>query len=125
MAPPKAEILTASVVFAPPGEVREFRVRLPAGASVRDAVVASGVLQAFPQLALGALDLGVFNRPCTPERLLHEGDRVEIYRPLLIEPKAARHLRVAARRQAEASARPGPAAAGAAAPAPGRPKPAR
>jgi putative ubiquitin-RnfH superfamily antitoxin RatB of RatAB toxin-antitoxin module len=102
-APP--ESLDIRLVYAPPGRVREFALTLPAGSRVGDAIVASGVLREFPELSIDTLDLGVFNRPCTPEQLLHEGDRVEIYRPLQIDPKAARHLRVAARRKADAGKR--------------------
>lgn len=92
-------------MYAPAGVVRVFAVELPAGACVRDAVAASGLLQEFPDLSLDTLDLGVFNRPCTPDRPLHAGDRVEVYLPLRIDPKQARHLRVAARRKADAQAR--------------------
>jgi putative ubiquitin-RnfH superfamily antitoxin RatB of RatAB toxin-antitoxin module len=93
------------LVYAPPGRVREFSLTLPAGSRVGDALVASGVLREFPELSPDTLDLGVFNRPCTPEQVLHDGDRVEIYRSLEIDPKAARHLRVAARRKADAAKR--------------------
>ena len=94
----------------PPGSPPEphlwvVDLQLPLGATVRDAVAASGLLQCLPGTPIEALDLGVFNRACTLERLLQPGDRVEIYRPLQIDPKAARHLRVAARRKADARAR--------------------
>lgn len=78
---------------------------LPSGATASDAVRASGLLVHLPGIPIERLDLGVFNRPCPPDRVLAPGDRVEIYRPLRIDPKAARHLRVAARRKAESRAR--------------------
>lgn len=81
------------------------RLTLPQGATVREAVLASGLLERLPGAAVETLDLGVFNRACTPERQLEQGDRVEIYRPLQIDPKSARHLRVQARRKADARAR--------------------
>jgi len=96
----------ATAVAAP--QVWTVTLELPQGATVRDAVAASGLLVHLPGLAIEALDLGVFNRVCEAERQLEPGDRVEIYRPLQIDPKAARHLRVAARRKAEASARQSP-----------------
>ena len=109
MALPGPEFLSVEVVYAPPGAVEVFAVKLAQGACARDAVIASGVLQAYPALRIDALDLGVFNRPCGLELVLKNGDRLEIYRPLQIEPKAARHLRVAARRKAESAARSAPA----------------
>lgn len=78
---------------------------LAPGATVGDAVRACGLMAHLPGQTLETLELGVFNHPCTPDRVLAPGDRVEIYRPLQIEPKAARHLRVAARRKAETRAR--------------------
>jgi putative ubiquitin-RnfH superfamily antitoxin RatB of RatAB toxin-antitoxin module len=123
MAPSTPDCLRIQVVYAPPPEVpgaatapaggasvaavRPWTVTLdlPRGATVRDAVLASGLLEHFPGMAMEALDLGVFNRACSPNRGLEHGDRVEIYRPLQIDPKAARHLRVEARRKADARAR--------------------
>jgi len=125
----RLDLVRVDVVYAlPPGAARAdaatsgglpiavahpvvVTVELAPGATVRDAVLASGLLQHLPGVAVDALDLGVFNRAARPERLLEPGDRVEIYRPLQIDPKAARHLRVAARRKAEARARQGAAGA--------------
>ena len=107
LAPEAPDDETASAPAIPGGVPRLFCVALdlPPGATVGEAVLASGVMEYLPGLAPERLDLGVFNRPCTVDRVLAPGDRVEIYRPLLIDPKAARHLRVAARRKAEARAR--------------------
>jgi putative ubiquitin-RnfH superfamily antitoxin RatB of RatAB toxin-antitoxin module len=69
-------------------------VVVPAGATVAMALAAAG------HGAAQALDVGVYGRRCTPDRPLAPGDRVEIYGPLHIDPKAARHQRVAQRRGA-------------------------
>jgi len=121
MAMSNPERLAVSVFYAPapvagaqPGapavapRVFVVKLELAPGATVGDAVAASGLLVHFPGIAIEGLDLGVFNRACGPERRLLPGDRVEIYRPLQIEPKEARHLRVAARRKADARARQAP-----------------
>jgi putative ubiquitin-RnfH superfamily antitoxin RatB of RatAB toxin-antitoxin module len=105
MAASSPERLAVRVVHALAGQVCVVDLDLPRGATVGDAVGASGLLAQLPGVALQTLDLGVFNRRCGPERALQDGDRVEIYRPLLIDPKAARHLRVAARRTEAARAR--------------------
>jgi putative ubiquitin-RnfH superfamily antitoxin RatB of RatAB toxin-antitoxin module len=93
------EVLHATVVGAPPGESpREVPVELAAGSTIGDAVLASGLLDADP-LRIERLDLGVFNRPQKPDTPLREGDRVEIYRPLTIDPKEARRIRADVRRR--------------------------
>jgi uncharacterized protein len=72
------------VVDARPGAARVVNVDLPAGATVRDALAASGLQgQAF----------GVFGKRVELDHPLSEGDRVEIYRPLAIDPKEARRRR--------------------------------
>jgi hypothetical protein len=65
---------------------------LQRGATVGDAVEAAGLQARFPALEIRADRLGVFSTPCGPERVLGDGDRVEIYRPLKIDPKIARRL---------------------------------
>jgi uncharacterized protein len=72
------------VVDARPDGARVIKVSLPAGATVRDALAASGLDgQAF----------GIFGKRVEPDHALNEGDRVEIYRPLAIDPKEARRRR--------------------------------
>ena len=74
---------------------REFlrAVELDAGATVADAIAASGVAVAFAHLDVANSKVGVFSRPATHERVLRDGDRVEIYRPLRVNPKEARRQR--------------------------------
>lgn len=71
-------------------------VELPQGATVRDAIAASGVAARHPGMDLS--QLGIFGRRVGVEAPLADGDRVEIYRPLRLEPKDARRER--ARRRA-------------------------
>ena len=81
-----------TVAYSPgPRQVLEWVVELPEGASVRDAVLASGWPDACPGQAPS--DVGVWGRRCTPEQVVREGDRVEIYRGLLVDPKVARRER--------------------------------
>jgi hypothetical protein len=70
-----------------------LQVRLPAGAAVRDAVEASGLVAAAG--LAGPLEFGIFGRRCAPETALRDGDRVEIYRPLSFDPMESRRRRVA------------------------------
>lgn len=76
-----------------PRVVREWSLELPEGASVRDAIRHAGVLDAFPSLDEVATSLGIWGKKAEPDRLLVEGDRVEIYRDLRVDPKVARRER--------------------------------
>ncbi|TDR41963.1 hypothetical protein DFR29_10919 [Tahibacter aquaticus] len=88
-----AERLRAEVAYVEPGRQFLQAVELPAGATVADALAACGLAQQFPQLDLASCKLGLFSRPATPATLLHEGDRVEVYRPLIANPKDVRRAR--------------------------------
>jgi putative ubiquitin-RnfH superfamily antitoxin RatB of RatAB toxin-antitoxin module len=84
--------MVIEVVLALPGEQVVRRVTLPAGATVMQALAASNLLEDRP----GEIDpdrLGVFSRRVTPGHVLSDGDRVEIYRSLTLDPKDARRQR--------------------------------
>lgn len=76
-----------------------YSVELEEGASVREAVERSGVLAEFPEIDLGRNRVGVYGRLVTLDSALGEGDRVEILRPLVADPKAARRRRAARTRR--------------------------
>jgi uncharacterized protein len=81
-----------TVTYSPgPRQVLEWVLEVPEGASVRDAILASGWGEACP--GLDPQDVGIWGRRCTPAHLVREGDRVEIYRGLLVDPKVARRER--------------------------------
>ncbi|MET1115552.1 MAG: RnfH family protein [Comamonas sp.] len=81
--------LCVEVVFsAEAGQTREWSLRLPPGARLQDALRAVG-------LEANACAAGIWGRRAEREQLLREGDRVELYRPLLVDPKVARRERFA------------------------------
>jgi putative ubiquitin-RnfH superfamily antitoxin RatB of RatAB toxin-antitoxin module len=83
-----------TVAYSPaPREVLEWQVDLPEGATARQAVQASGLQQACPALDLAAADLGIWGRRAMWTQAVRDGDRVEIYRGLLVDPKVARRER--------------------------------
>lgn len=86
----------ASVVIAQPGHATVIEVRVPAGATLRDAIVAAGALS-LEQLARAAPAVGVFGQLRALDAPVGDGDRIELYRPLTIDPKEARRLRAALR----------------------------
>lgn len=86
--------LHVSVLFsAAPREVREWAVELPLGATVADALAASPLALEFPGMVGDAAPVGVWGRRCSREQRLRDGDRVEAYRPLKVDPKVARRER--------------------------------
>lgn len=70
---------------------------VPSGTSLRAAVQASGIAAQFPEVVLAECPLGIFGKVVAdPEvRAVQAGDRIEIYRPLLADPKEVRRLRAA------------------------------
>lgn len=87
-------MVRVTVAHAPaPRQVLEWALDLPAGATVHDAVRASGLGAACPHLDLAACEVGIWGRRCDWARVLREEDRVEIYRGLLVDPKVARRER--------------------------------
>jgi uncharacterized protein len=62
-------------------------VDVPEGSTAREAIDRSGVLQQFPEIDLERQKIGVFGKVVTLDAKLEEGDRVEIYRPLVADPK--------------------------------------
>ena len=85
-----------TVVYAPaPRQVFERTIELSVGACVADAVAASGLREAFPGVDLSSGLFGVWGRKADAKQALQNGDRVEIYRPLLVDPKVARRERFA------------------------------
>jgi putative ubiquitin-RnfH superfamily antitoxin RatB of RatAB toxin-antitoxin module len=81
------------------------KLRLPRASRVEAAIRASGLLSDFPEIDLKVNRVGVFGEPVTLDAELRDGDRVEIYRPLLADPKLARRRR--ARMRTGKARRPG------------------
>lgn len=87
------ERIRIEVVYAEPQRARIGRFELTAPARVVDALAAAAADPIFTGIDLEHASVGVFGRRCALDRLLEEGDRVEIYRPLAVDPKAARRAR--------------------------------
>jgi putative ubiquitin-RnfH superfamily antitoxin RatB of RatAB toxin-antitoxin module len=76
---------------AAPRDVRRVSLLLPSGSTAAQALAASGLLTECPELAQAPM--GVWGRACSPDHLLRDLDRVELYRGLTVDPKEARRLR--------------------------------
>jgi len=85
--------MNIEVVYALPSEQLIFTVTLDAGASAEDAIMASGILRKYPDIDLKKNKLGVYSRLIKLDTELVDGERVEIYRPLIADPKEMRKRR--------------------------------
>ena len=84
------------VVYSPAArEVCEEPLTLPAGTTLRQALEASRLAMQFPALDLAHAPVGVWGRKASRELVLRDQDRVEVYRPLRVDPKVARRERFA------------------------------
>lgn len=81
------------VVYAHAARQYLVRLDLLEGATAAEAVRRSGLLAKMPETEVTCCRLGIFGRVVEPEQPLHDGDRVEIYRPLQADPKLARRAR--------------------------------
>ena len=88
-----ADLLRIDVVFAGADDVLRRSVRVEAGATVGDAVRVSGIADDLGAMGIDCTHVGVFGRAVDPATLLRDGDRVEVYRPLNMDPKEARRRR--------------------------------
>ncbi len=93
-------MIEVEVVYARPDRQWVWKGVLPAGATVADALLASGLYTAAPELAEDIPAVGVFGEVCALSRPLAGGDRVEVYRRLRLDPREARRLRAARERAA-------------------------
>jgi putative ubiquitin-RnfH superfamily antitoxin RatB of RatAB toxin-antitoxin module len=98
-ADPAPALHVAVAWSARPGEAREVAVELPAGARVLDAIRASGAMQGEAAIDISTQAIGIWGRTVALEAALAEGDRVEIYRPLVMDPKEARRRRAGRRKK--------------------------
>ncbi|MCL2524561.1 MAG: RnfH family protein [Betaproteobacteria bacterium] len=88
-------MLDIEVCYAQADKQELVRLRLPAGATVEQALQASGLLGKYPEIDLEKNKFGIYAKLAKSDAVLRDRDRVEIYRPLLADPKAVRRQRAA------------------------------
>ncbi len=81
------------VVYAEADRQKLIALLVREGITASEAVERSGIVRFFPHLDLACAQLGIFGNACPPDRLLRDGDRVEIYRPLRCDPREMRRRR--------------------------------
>lgn len=88
------KLISVEVAYALPDKQQIITVQVPIGATARDAARLSGIAQQFEGLDLETSDMGIFGKAVKPaEHIIQAGERVEIYRPLIIDPKEVRKKR--------------------------------
>lgn len=85
-----SEHINVEVVFALPESQLLVALSLPEGSTAADAIERAGTADRFPELDISGLPIGVWGRVVVRDHPLKEGDRVEIYRPLDMDPREAR-----------------------------------
>ena len=81
------------VVFALPKEQYVVDIEVPEQSTVDDAIRESKIMEKYPEIDLDVNKTGIFGKPAKRDAVLHPGDRVEIYRPLICDPKEMRKQR--------------------------------
>jgi len=94
-----AENISVEVAYARPDEQVILKLEMPAGSTLRQAVEQSGILDRFTEIDTASMKVGIFGKLKKPDQVLQAGDRVEIYRPLIADPKEVRKQRAAAGKQ--------------------------
>jgi uncharacterized protein len=87
------EQIHIEIVFAQPQQASIMALRMPRGSRVGDALAAAAGDAKFDGMDLANAPVGIFGRPALRDQELNDGDRLEIYRQLTLEPKAARRAR--------------------------------
>lgn len=90
--------MRVELVYALPASQEVIELELPEGVTVMRALELSGFMDRHPDIAVTTPALGIYGRRAAPDTILKDGDRIEIYRPRLADPKHARRRRAARER---------------------------
>ncbi|MBV7435191.1 RnfH family protein [Cardiobacteriaceae bacterium TAE3-ERU3] len=85
--------LHVEVAYAEPTRQKIIQFVINEGTTAAQAAARSGIVRFFPGLDLKDAEYGIFSQPCAADHVLRDGDRVEIYRPLIADPKEMRRQR--------------------------------
>jgi putative ubiquitin-RnfH superfamily antitoxin RatB of RatAB toxin-antitoxin module len=86
-------MVNVEVAYAKPEEQAIVVLQMQEGTTVEAAIKASELPERFPEIVLSELNAGIFGAACKLDQPIREGDRIEIYRPLVHDPKEARRQR--------------------------------
>ena len=101
MATDNATFISIEVAYASPEQSWLIPLSVEEGSTIKQAIVSSGILEQCPEINLEINKVGIFSKIIALDTLLRAGDRIEIYRPLILDPKEARRLRAEKVKQKE------------------------
>lgn len=87
------KLISVEIVYALPEQQLIITIQIPERSSIENAIQTSGILQRFPEIDLNMNKVGIFGKLAKLETSLRDMDRIEIYRPLIVDPKAVRRNR--------------------------------
>jgi len=87
------EKITVELIYIEPNSQHTLKIDLAKGSNIEQAINHSGILERFPEIDLQVNKVGLFSKIKNLDTVLNSGDRIEIYRPLLADPKEARRQR--------------------------------
>ena len=90
-------LIDVEVAYATPDQQMIVALKMAEGTTVEQAINASGLLDRFPEIDAADIKVGIFGNVCKLDQQLRKDDRVEIYRPLIHDPKEARRQRAVKR----------------------------
>jgi putative ubiquitin-RnfH superfamily antitoxin RatB of RatAB toxin-antitoxin module len=90
-----SEMIKIEVVYGLPHKQVLLSLSVPEGSSIQECIVLSKIIKHFPEIDPTIANVGIFSRPEKLDTIIKEGDRIEIYRPLIADPKEMRKLRAA------------------------------
>lgn len=90
-----ADLIDVEIAYARPDTQLILKLRVPEGTTLEQAVRESGILERFPDIDLARNQVGIFGKLNKADTVLRNGDRVEIYRQLIADPKEVRKQRAA------------------------------
>ncbi len=88
-------IINVEVVYALPDEQTLLNISMPDGSEIKDVVLKSKILELHPELDFEKLEVGIFGKLAKMNQTVRDRDRIEIYRPLIADPKEVRKRRAA------------------------------
>ncbi|PWW11163.1 hypothetical protein DFO79_11360 [Pseudidiomarina tainanensis] len=91
--PVQPELIQIEVAYATPAQQQIVKLRVAAETPVQQAIEQSGILQYFPEIDLSQQKVGIWSKAVKLDQQVRDGDRIEIYRPLIADPKAVRRRR--------------------------------
>ncbi|MFC3339000.1 RnfH family protein [Paracandidimonas soli] len=102
-----AQLQVELIHAASSGRIWRQTLEVAAGSTIQQALQGSDFHREFPDISQSTLETGIYGQACSPDRIVAEGDRIEIYRPLRFDPMESRRRRAEHKRRQQAQSRKG------------------